>query len=78
MAESPRFNVNADAALNELYENVGAKTTEHKINALKPHLDGDGEWNFYAVGGEVNQEMILGCLEYEYLSSRGLIELTLA
>ena len=78
MAESPRFTPQADAALDELYEKVGATTVAQKINALKLNLGDHGEWNFYAYGGEVNEDMILGCLEYEYLSSRGLIDLTLA
>lgn len=71
-----RFTVEADSALKSLYDSVGATTIEHKINALKPHLD--GERNFYAFGGEVNPEMILGCLEYEYLGNLRLIDLVLA
>ena len=77
---TPRFSIEADEALESLYTSVGALTVEHKINALKLKMNDEtlGGPNFYAFGGEVSQDMILGCLEYEYLSERNLIALDLA
>lgn len=71
-----RFNSKADTALAELYHSVGAKTAEEKANAIKLAMGGD--FTHYAAGGQVSDEMILGCLEYEYLSNAGLIDLVLA
>ena len=34
--------------------------------------------NFYAMGGAINEEMKLACLEYEYLQQVGKIDLVLA
>ncbi len=56
-----------------LYGSVGATTPQEKINALKLSLE--GEANFYAFAGEATPEMLVGCLEYEFLSRSGLIEL---
>ena len=70
-----RYNQMADAALNNLYESVGADSIAQKITVLDLKLGGSHE--FYAFGGETSEEIRLGCLEYEFLNQEGLIELTL-
>lgn len=75
MPASFRYNQNADAALNELYTSARATSTQDKIRALESI---QGNANFYAFGGEITDDMRLGCLEYEYLSEKELIELVLA
>lgn len=74
---SPRFTPEADAFLNALYSSFGAVSIEQKINVLQTKLKEEAS-QYFGFGGEVSQEMILGCLEYEYLSSEGKIDLTLA
>ena len=78
-----RFGLEADRALAELYASLGAEKVEQKITALKlklnmPESEGESGPNFYAFGGEVSRKMVLGCLEYEYLGSKGLIKMALA
>jgi hypothetical protein len=70
------FGEQADAFLLELYKSVGAETTLEKINLIQMKLGGVS--NFYALGGEINDEMKLACLEYEYLEQEGKITLVLA
>lgn len=70
-----KYNERADEALEELYNSVGAQTTSHKINVIERELG--GIHNFYAFGGDECDEAKLGCLEYEYLNQRELIELEL-
>jgi hypothetical protein len=65
-----------DKFLADLYASVGATSVEQKINVLLMNLD--GEFNFYAMGGEVTSEIKLACLEHEILEREGKIELTLA
>jgi hypothetical protein len=76
MNRTSRFPEAAESHLSTLYGGFGATTTEQKITVLKTYVEGQA--SYYALGGEVSQEMILGCLEYEYLSNLGLIELVLA
>jgi len=71
-----RFNPQADACLEELYASVGAVTTAQKITILQKELGGD--FNFQAFGGVVNDQMKLGCLEYDYLERAGKIDVVLA
>lgn len=74
--QSPqRYNTEADSALDELYASVGAVAVAQKINVLYLELEKPA-YNFYAFGGVFNEQSELGCLEYEYLARRGLIELT--
>ena len=75
MSQPKRYNTEADAALDELYGSARADTTQDKIRALESI---QGTANFYAFGGVLTDDMRLGCLEYEYLSEKGLIELVLA
>lgn len=72
----PKYSEKADAFLNELYGSFGATATRQKLNTLRLKLGGD--YHFYAMGAEVNDEMRLGCLEYEILAANQLIELILA
>jgi hypothetical protein len=70
------FGEKADAFLTELYHSVGATNTTQKLNVLRLKLGGD--YHFYAMGGEINDEVKVACLEYELLGREGLIELVLA
>jgi hypothetical protein len=70
---APRFSDEADKALTVFYAESHAATAGQKIVALEAVLGGPS--NFYGFGGEVSDDMKLGCLEYEYLSIRGLVEL---
>jgi len=65
------FGQKGNAYLVEFYEKYGSTTTEHKLNLLKKLM---GDRYFYAVGGEVDDEMRLGSYEYDFLMQRGLIE----
>jgi hypothetical protein len=71
-----KFNANADACLAKLYTPVGASTTEQKIHVLERELG--GQFNFYALGGNIDDDMKLACLEYEYLERMGQVELVFA
>jgi hypothetical protein len=72
-----RYNEEADQALENLYVAANnAVETADKIRALEKALQENS--NYYAFGGVMTDDMKLGCLEYEYLSSKGLIELVLA
>ncbi len=68
------FGEDGDKFLNEFYNSYGSQTTLQKIKLLELYL-GDGQRSFHAMGGEVTNEMILGCLEYEILEREGVIEL---
>lgn len=70
-----KFTEQADAFLRDTYKTVGAETTGEKINLLNLKLGGPS--NFYGLGGEVTEEMQLGCLEYDFLSQKGKLQLTL-
>jgi len=74
--QTKSFGHGADAALNELYSSVGATSTDEKMGTLRLQLGGMP--NFYAMGGAINEEMKLACLEYEYLQQVGKIDLVLA
>jgi hypothetical protein len=67
----------ADAFLTEFYKSYGAETTQQKLKVLEANL-GQQPSNYYPLGGTLNDEMKLGCLEYDYLSQMGKIELVLA
>jgi hypothetical protein len=69
------FGAAADKALSEFYTAHKAGTVAEKIAALEKELGGPS--NFYAFGGVLDEEMKLGCLEYEYLSLRDLVDLVL-
>lgn len=71
----PKYNAKADEALERLYTSARAVSIGDKIRALESI---QGTANFYAFGGELNDDMRLGCLEYEYLGEQDLIELVLA
>jgi hypothetical protein len=66
----------AEAFLTKLYAEYRITATEGKIKVLEDKLGGPS--NFYGMGGEVNDEMKLACLEYEYLERQGQIKLTFA
>lgn len=66
----------AQAFLGKLYDSVGAVDTHHKLELLRIKLGND--YNFYAAGGEVNDEMRLRALEHELLEQEGLITSQLA
>lgn len=78
------FGPEAELELQKLYTSFGADTTERKITVLTEKLGGKATiGNFSAFGGcpdpgQPTPAMILACLEYEWLSSEGLIKLTLA
>ncbi|MGD0260655.1 MAG: hypothetical protein ABSD29_12620 [Verrucomicrobiota bacterium] len=67
----------ADAYLKDFYKSYGAENTQQKIKVLEANL-GQQPSNYYALGGRLTDEMKLGCLEYDYLSQMGKIELVLA
>jgi hypothetical protein len=67
----------ADAFLAEFYRSYGAETTQQKMKVLEANL-GQLPSNYYALGGSLNDEMKLGCLEYDFLNQSGKIELVLA
>ncbi len=71
-----KYNEDADAELERLYNSVGAETPAQKFNALILALGVD-EGNWHGFGGEVTDEMKQGALEYEYLEGKGLIEVQL-
>lgn len=75
MNPNGQFSAEAEQHLQAIYAAGGAHTTEKKIEVLNSKLGGTA--NFYAAGGCLTPEMKLGCLEYEYLESQGLIALTL-
>ena len=79
-AAEERFGAKGDAALRELYGRYGSQTAEQKINVLETTLG--MKYNFSTFGGpdagEVSSEAVLGCLECEYLSRLGVIDLVLA
>jgi hypothetical protein len=70
-----KFGAEADAALSKFYHDAKAEIIADKIKALESELGGPA--NYYAFGGTVSDEMKLGCLEYEYLSLRDLVDLVL-
>jgi hypothetical protein len=65
ISEQKSFGEKADKFLAELYHSCGAVSTAQKINVLNLKLG--GEYNFYARGGEVTDDIKLACLEYELL-----------
>ncbi len=70
------FGKKADDYLANLYQSFGATTTAQKLTVLRTTLGGD--YHFYAMGGEINDDVRLACLEYELLGRERLIELILA
>jgi hypothetical protein len=64
-----------DAFLAEFYG--GEKTTAEKITMLERRL-AQPPSNYYAFGGDLTDEMKLGCLEYEFLEQNDKITLELA
>lgn len=73
------FGAEADAYLAEFYNSVGAKTIQEKINVLSIKLGEESTpSNYYAFGGNLTDDMKLGCLEYEFLEQAGKITLVLA
>jgi hypothetical protein len=75
-----KFNEKADEYLKSLYESVGATTAEQQFNTLFMtlgyHIDGS-VLNFYTYP-EPTWEQKRGCLEYDLLERKGLIELVYA
>lgn len=67
---------NADNYLEAFYKVKNAQSVQEKITLLKGKLG--GTFNFYALGGDITDEMKLACLEYEYLERMGVIDLVLA
>lgn len=65
-----------DKFLADFYASFGAVTTEQKMNLLDLKLG--GQRSYHAMGGEVTNEMMLGCLEYEILEQEGLITIQYA
>ena len=65
-----------DRELGDLYGSFGATTAQQKIKVLEAKLG--QSCNYYAFGGQLNDDMKLGALEYDYLSGIGKIELVLA
>ena len=73
------FGEKADAYLAAFYTTVGAVSTPQKITALLLKLgEESGQSNYYAFGGNLTEEMKLGCLEYEFLEKEDQITLVLA
>ena len=73
------FGPKGDAYLANFYNSIGAKTTQQKLNVLSIRLGEDiTQSHYYALGGNLTDEMKLGCLEYEFLEQAGQIELVLA
>jgi len=71
-----KYNKKADAYLAKLYKSVGAKTWEQKFNTLELALGvvpGSSTFSHPEIGWRSK----CGCLEYELLERRGLIELVL-
>jgi len=75
-AEASKFGKTADDYLVAFYALCKAQTTASKIVLLQDKLG--GTFNFYALGGEVTDEMKLTCLEYEYLERMGVIDVVLS
>jgi hypothetical protein len=75
-AQTKSFGPDADTFLAKFYADYSITATAGKIKLLEDHLGGPS--NFYGLGGEVNDEMKLACLEYEFLERQGKITLTLA
>jgi hypothetical protein len=67
----------ADIFLADIYRSFDADTTPKKIELLESKFLGGGS-NFYAFGGDLTEDMKLGCLEYEFLEQMGKITLVLA
>ena len=75
-ANAPRFSIEADKALDDLYVAYGSNQTDaQKINILENEL---GEIQVYATGGMIDDAIKLACLECEWLTAKGKIELELA
>lgn len=70
------FGSEADAFLDAFYKTFTADTTQKRIALLQDNLG--GESSFYALGGDINDDMKLACLEYEYLEQMGKLKLVLA
>lgn len=78
---SQEYSVEAQAALQELYDNAASRVSEAltpkmKILVLDNALGGPS--NFYASGGILTVELKLKCLELQYLEMRGLVQMELA
>ena len=71
------YGAEADTFLAEFYKSFEADTTQKKIALLESKFLG-ADSNFYAFGGDLTDEMKLGCLEYEFLEQMGKITLVLA
>jgi len=63
--ESEGFTREQKEKLDAFYVPFGATTTAQKIHSLETRL---GHSNFYVTGGELTDEMKLGCLEYEFVN----------
>jgi hypothetical protein len=70
------FGAEGDQYLADFYTRFGAATAQQKMNALLTELHGSPL--FYAMGGEVTEDMKLACLEYDFLDKSGKIKLVLA
>ena len=73
---SKSFGPGPDTFLEAFYAPFGTISTQQKIQLLQLQMGGTS--NFYALGGHINDDMKLACLEYEYLEQAGKIELVLA
>lgn len=67
----PMFSQAAQQCLADLYASANAKSTLEKIAAIEKEL---GPSQFYGFGGEVTDDVRLGCLECEYLIAKNLLE----
>jgi hypothetical protein len=75
-ARPSKFGKSVDEYLAAFYAVSKAQTTAEKIGLLQAKLG--GTFNFYALGGEVTDDMKLTCLEYEYLERMGVIDVVLS
>lgn len=75
--EPKSFGEEADRFLAHYYDCYNAETTEQKIALLEREL-GQGPSNHFVYVGSINEEMKLGCLEYDFLEIKGKLTLVLA
>ncbi len=73
--EEFRFSEKADSALDTFYGPFKNGLASQKLELLERVL---GPVQVYATGGDVDDELRLACLEYEWLSAKGLVELDIA
>lgn len=72
------FPPKAQAALNTFYAEFGSTTDVQKIRALETAIGERGQVNHSEPGSDENNATLRAVMEYEFLHSRGLIEIELA